>query len=87
MADQHLLSRHLAPLTLGTSQLECEVDMGQKFAAYNEEGAIYAFYDDVDSPAPDGTKSLIEVSFDEWQACLTNMPAYRVENGKVMKVD
>lgn len=61
--------------------------MGQKFAAYNEEGSIYAFYDDVDSPAPEGVENLVEVSFDEWQECLENIPAYRVENGGIVKVD
>lgn len=61
--------------------------MGQKFAAYNEEGSIYAFYDDVDSPVPDDVERIIEVGFDEWQECLINIPAYRVENGRIVKVD
>lgn len=61
--------------------------MGQKFAAYNEEGSIYAFYDDVDSPIPDGVERIIEVSFDEWQECLKNLSSYRIENGVLVEAE
>lgn len=60
--------------------------MGQKFAAYDENGAIYAFYDDEDSPAPEDAENLIEVGFDEWQTCLINIHAYRVEDGGIVKI-
>lgn len=43
--------------------------MGQKFAAYDTQGKIIGFYDSVDSPVPEGVLS-IEISDDEWQACL-----------------
>lgn len=55
--------------------------MGQKYAAYNTQGAIIAFYDSVDSPVPDGAQ-VIEITDTEWQACLTSQ-AYTVSNGKL----
>lgn len=52
--------------------------MGQKYAAYNAQGAITAFYDDVDSPAPEGV-STIEITDVEWQACISTL-GYTVVN-------
>ncbi|KVC85471.1 phage tail assembly chaperone [Burkholderia ubonensis] len=39
--------------------------MGQKLAAYDIAGDIVAFYDTVDSPAPQGTP-VIEISNEQW---------------------
>ncbi|MCA8482549.1 phage tail assembly chaperone [Burkholderia multivorans] len=38
--------------------------MGQKLAAYGADGAILAFYDTIDSPAPDGVP-VIEITADQ----------------------
>ncbi|MCA8336926.1 phage tail assembly chaperone [Burkholderia multivorans] len=38
--------------------------MGQKLAAYGADGAILAFYDTLDSPAPDGVP-VIEITVDQ----------------------
>lgn len=53
--------------------------MGQKFAAYNANGAITGFYDAIDSPPPVGITS-IEITDQEWIECLS-MPGYTVEGG------
>jgi hypothetical protein len=50
--------------------------MGQKQAAYDATGAIIAFYDKSDSPAPAGIP-LIDITEAEWQQCLST-PGYRV---------
>ncbi|MGF6664837.1 hypothetical protein QF000_006505 [Paraburkholderia atlantica] len=55
--------------------------MSQKFAAYNAQGAITGFYDDIDSPVPQGTTA-IEITDLQWQTCLGN-PGYTVVNGKL----
>ncbi|WP_416052742.1 DUF4376 domain-containing protein [Cupriavidus basilensis] len=44
--------------------------MSQKFAAYDAQGNIIGFYDDVDSPVPDGVTTVIKITDAEWQACL-----------------
>lgn len=54
--------------------------MGQKLAAYNAQGAITAFYDSVDSPAPQGA-SAIEITDAQWQVCLASPGGYVVING------
>lgn len=43
--------------------------MGQKQAAFDETGALLAFYDTVDSPPPDGVQA-VEISDDQWAALL-----------------
>ncbi|KVN23876.1 phage tail protein [Burkholderia pyrrocinia] len=43
--------------------------MGQKQAAYDEKGAIVAFYDSVDSPAPTGA-NVIDISDSEWRTLI-----------------
>lgn len=39
--------------------------MGQKFAAFNAQGNITAFYDSVDSPVPDGL-SAVGIGNEQW---------------------
>lgn len=53
--------------------------MGQKLAAYNAQGAITAFYDSVDSPAPAGATTL-PITNAQWQTCLAQ-PGWTVANG------
>jgi hypothetical protein len=53
--------------------------MAQKFAAYDAQGVITAFYDSVDSPVPDGVTA-IEITYTQWQTCLGN-PGWTVANG------
>lgn len=53
--------------------------MGQKYASFDAQGAITAFYDSVDSPVPHGA-AVIEITDDEWQRCLAT-PGYAVTNG------
>jgi predicted NAD/FAD-dependent oxidoreductase len=54
--------------------------MGQKQAAYDATGAIVAFYDSIDSPAPQGV-SVIDISDSEWQGCINSQGAFVVKNG------
>jgi hypothetical protein len=56
--------------------------MSQKYAAYDSTGAIVAFYDSVDSPAPAGT-SMIEITDDQWLECLATR-GYTVSNGTLV---
>lgn len=44
--------------------------MGHKFAAYNAQGAITAYYDSVDSPVPSGVNA-IEITDAQWQAAIS----------------
>jgi hypothetical protein len=55
--------------------------MGQKFAAYNPSGAIIAFYDSVDSPAPRGVTA-IEITDAQWQDAIGG--GYTVVNGTLV---
>jgi hypothetical protein len=54
--------------------------MGQKYAAYNAQGLITAYYDSVDSPVQAGVVDVIEITFAQWQACLS-ATGYTVQNG------
>ncbi|MFL9907360.1 hypothetical protein [Paraburkholderia sp. RL17-337-BIB-A] len=56
--------------------------MGQKFAAYNAQGAIMAFYDSVDSPVPEGVTA-IEITDAQWQTCIATS-GYTVVNGALV---
>ncbi|PAJ77731.1 phage tail assembly chaperone [Burkholderia ubonensis] len=44
--------------------------MGQKYAAFDAQGNITAFYDSVDSPAPDGVANVVEISAAQWAKML-----------------
>ncbi|MFM0367856.1 phage tail assembly chaperone [Paraburkholderia aspalathi] len=48
--------------------------MGQKFAAYNTQGAIVAFYDSVDSPAPGGA-AVTRITDEQWRLLLAGQEA------------
>lgn len=56
--------------------------MGQKYAAYDSTGGIYAYYDSEDSPAPAGV-AVLEISEDEWLTCINN-PGYTVVGGELV---
>ncbi len=57
--------------------------MGQKFATYDSQGHITAYYDSIDSPVPEGVTNVIEITQDEWLACI-NQPGYTVANGALV---
>ena len=59
--------------------------MGQKYAAYNAQGAIIAHYDSVDSPVPDGVPA-IEITDEEWQTCLNQPGQWYVSNDTLAQV-
>jgi hypothetical protein len=59
-----------------------ETDMGQKYAAYDKNGVIVAFYDSTDSPVPEGVEA-IALSHDEWQACLAVQGGWTVNDDKL----
>ena len=52
------------------------IDMGMKFAGYDETGSITAFYDSEDSPPPAGA-NVIAITYDEWLTCIASQQ-YRV---------
>ena len=54
--------------------------MSQKQAAYDNTGAIVAFYDTVDSPAPQGA-AVIDITNAEWQAAISSARPYTVASG------
>jgi hypothetical protein len=56
--------------------------MGQKYAAYNAQGAIIAYYDSIDSPVPAGVES-IEITDAQWQTCISN-PGWTVAAGALV---
>jgi hypothetical protein len=58
--------------------------MGQKFAAYNAQGAVVGFYDSIDSPVPDGINS-VSITQAQWLACVSTMAiGYTVANGELV---
>ena len=57
--------------------------MTQKFAAYDSQGHITAYYDSIDSPVPPSVTNFIEITQDEWLACI-NQPGYTVVNGALV---
>lgn len=59
--------------------------MGQKYAAYDAQGAITAFYDSVDSPPP-GAAQTVEISDDEWAACINEHGRWYVANGALAQL-
>lgn len=56
--------------------------MGQKFAAYDDSGAIVAFYDSKDSPPPAGA-SVLAITDAEWQTCIST-PGYTISGGALL---
>lgn len=60
--------------------------MGQKHAAYDENGKIVGFYDSEHSPLPIG-KTAIVISDDEWMNCLNNgTHKFRIRNEKLQQL-
>jgi hypothetical protein len=57
--------------------------VSQKFAAYDANGNITGFYDDVDSPVPSGVNA-IEITVEQWQACLSAPGGYVVTGGALV---
>ncbi|KWD85039.1 phage tail protein [Burkholderia ubonensis] len=55
--------------------------MGKKYAAFDAQGNITAFYDSVDSPAPQGV-SVIGISDEQWRDLINAQSA-----GKLLIVD
>lgn len=54
--------------------------MGQKFAAYDAQGNIIAYYDSEDSPVPAGVANTVVISDEQWQTCIST-PGYKVVSG------
>ncbi|MFM0060628.1 hypothetical protein PQR64_33895 [Paraburkholderia phytofirmans] len=44
--------------------------MGQKYAAYDANGNITAFYDSIDSPVPAEVANVLKLTDAQWQACI-----------------
>ncbi|MFM0165653.1 hypothetical protein PQR39_35125 [Paraburkholderia sediminicola] len=60
--------------------------MGQKYAAYDANGNINAFYDSVDSPVPAGLTNVIEITDAQWQTCINNQGQWYVSDGALAPV-
>jgi hypothetical protein len=59
--------------------------MGQKIAAYDATGNVYAFYDSIDAPVPASvTADTINVTDAQWMAILTT-PGYLVVGGALVE--
>lgn len=59
--------------------------MGQKYAAYNAQGAITAFYDSIDSPVPTGVDT-VELTEFEWLACVCAPGQWHIVDGALAQV-
>jgi hypothetical protein len=57
--------------------------VGQKFAAYDTQGNITAYFDSVDSPVPVGVTNFIEITESQWQSCI-DTPGWTVVNGALV---
>ncbi|KVN57524.1 tail fiber assembly protein [Burkholderia stagnalis] len=63
--------------------------MGKKLAAYNADGDIVAFYDTVDSPAPDGV-AVVEITAEQLDNLMRAQAIgkrFAVKNGVPIAVD
>lgn len=60
--------------------------MGQKYAAYDSNGAIVAFYDSVDSPVPASVTNVIELTDAQWQTCINEQGQWYVAGGALAPV-
>lgn len=54
--------------------------MGQKYAAYNAQNQVFAYYDSVISPVPANTNA-IAITDVQWQSCLATPGTWTVANG------
>ncbi len=59
--------------------------MTQKYAAFDAQGSITAFYDSVDSPVPAGV-NVIEITHDQWLACISQQGQWYVADGALAQV-
>ncbi|KVP84563.1 hypothetical protein WJ95_20605 [Burkholderia ubonensis] len=59
--------------------------MGQKYAAFDAQGNISAFYDSIDSPVPEGVQA-IEINDAEWQTCISQQGQWHVMSGALAQV-
>ncbi|WP_248806041.1 hypothetical protein [Pseudomonas sp. MWU13-2100] len=57
--------------------------MGQKFAAYDANGDVIAYYDDIDSPVPGGVTA-IEITEAQWLGCISSQ-GWRVSDGTLVE--
>lgn len=69
-------------MVVASITLQWGIEMGQKYAAYNAQGAITAYYDSVDSPVPSGVNA-IEITDAQWQTCISTS-GYTVQNGQLV---
>ncbi|AYZ66925.1 hypothetical protein EGY31_27705 [Burkholderia multivorans] len=60
--------------------------MGQKFAAFDAQGNITAFYDSIDSPVPSGVTSVIQITQAQWQTCISQPGQWHVVSGALAQV-
>ncbi|WP_244135841.1 hypothetical protein [Burkholderia vietnamiensis] len=60
--------------------------MGQKFAAFDAQGNITAFYDSVDSPVPAGAVNTIEITQEQWQTCIEEPGQWHIASGALAQV-
>ncbi|KAG0188577.1 hypothetical protein DFQ28_004622 [Apophysomyces sp. BC1034] len=65
-----------------TTDFDWVVSMGQKFAEFNEQGVITAFYDDVDSPAPIEA-AVVAITDAEWVKAVQAQNDWRVSGGRL----
>ncbi|WP_175992299.1 hypothetical protein [Burkholderia vietnamiensis] len=56
--------------------------MGQKLVSFDAAGNIVAYYDTIDSPAPEGA-TVIEVSDEQWKTCIST-PGYVVRDNELV---
>lgn len=57
--------------------------MNQRFAAYDAQGNIYAYYHSEDSPVPAGVTNTLAITDAQWQTCI-GTPGYTVKNGALV---
>lgn len=57
--------------------------MGQKFAAFDAQGNITTYYDDLASPVPPGITDVIEITYEQYRACIST-PGYTVQNSALV---
>ncbi|KVD97623.1 hypothetical protein WI90_30220 [Burkholderia ubonensis] len=60
--------------------------MGQKYAAFDAEGNIKAFYDSIDSPIPSGVTNAIEITDVQWMTCISQPGQWHVVSGALAQV-
>lgn len=59
----------------------------QKYAAFDAQGIICAYYDSVDSPVPNDVSNVLPITHSEWMTCITRQGCMVIDGKLVVPAD